>query len=83
MKSAENGFHLVTPACEGGYCRLTYLLHYFSILSFHLDLILEQVVATISPVTTTVTRASNAKISQSRRRSLLATRAIKLLCLGF
>ena len=43
MKSAENGFHLVTPACEGGYCRLTYLLHYFSILSFHLDLILEQV----------------------------------------
>ena len=50
MKSAENGFHLVTPACEGGYCRLTYLLHYFSILSFHLDLILEQVVTTIPPV---------------------------------
>ena len=49
MKSAENGFHLVTPACEGGYCRLTYLLHYFSILSFHLDLILEQVVTNHTP----------------------------------
>ena len=43
IKTLENGFDLITPDCDIQPCKFIYLLHYFTIFSFHNDVILEQV----------------------------------------
>ena len=43
VKTFENGYNFVTPDCELRPCKFIYLLQYFTVFSFHNDVILEQV----------------------------------------
>ena len=43
VKTFENGYSYVTPDCQLRPCKFIYLLQYFSVFSFHNDVILEQV----------------------------------------